>query len=117
MLALFQCSTSYTFRVLYILRAWVDRSHHAAEETAKEGDMYQAMIRHNVQVFDMIKTWMKGVANESKVEPISTMVKVANTVLKSYFQNPPTARLHVTEGKAYIGFDAIWEYTISNKDP
>jgi hypothetical protein len=71
--------------------------------------MYQVMLRHNTQVFEMIKTWLKGIANESRVEPLSTMVSVANGVLTSYFQNPPTAKLHTKEGKAYMGFDCNWD--------
>ena len=80
------------------------------KESVTEPDFYQATIRHNIQVFEMIKAWLKGIANQSKVEPVSTMVDVANSMLKSYFQNPPTVRLHVKNSKAYIGFEQPWNY-------
>jgi hypothetical protein len=96
-----------------IRHVFIGRSLTEAERGAgkpmKEGDMYQVMLRHNTQVFEMIKTWLKGIANESRVEPLSTMVSVANGVLTSYFQNPPTAKLHTKEGKAYMGFDCNWD--------
>ena len=59
----------------------MDKSTTRAKEPVKDTDFYKDTIKHNIQVFDMIKSWLRGIASESKVKPVSTMVDVANNML------------------------------------